>query len=99
MSNIQNGPLVVTGASGQLGRQVVELLVEAGASPIVAVSRNPEKVADLQAKGVETRQGDFNDPASLEAAFAGGKRLLIISTDDLEPVSYTHLTLPTKRIV
>ncbi|MCV2890943.1 MAG: SDR family oxidoreductase [Pseudophaeobacter sp. bin_em_oilr2.035] len=85
MSNIQNGPLVVTGASGQLGRQVVELLVEAGASPIVAVSRNPEKVADLQAKGVETRQGDFNDPASLEAAFAGGKRLLIISTDDLEP--------------
>ncbi|MBO6865211.1 MAG: SDR family oxidoreductase [Alphaproteobacteria bacterium] len=85
MSNIQNGPFVVTGASGQLGRQVVELLVQGGAGPIVAVSRNPDKLADLKAKGVETRKGDFNDPASLEPAFAGGKRLLIISTDDLEP--------------
>jgi len=85
MSVIQNGPFIVTGASGQLGRKVVELLVEAGAGPIVAVSRNPEKLADLKAKGIETRQGDFNDPASLDSAFAGGKRVLIISTDDLEP--------------
>ena len=85
MSTIQNGPFIVTGASGQLGQHVVEMLVEAGAGPIVAVSRNPEKLADLKAKGIETRQGDFNDPASLDGAFAGGKRVLIISTDDLEP--------------
>lgn len=85
MSNIQNGPFIVTGASGQLGRQVVELLLQAGAGPIIAISRNPDKLADLKGKGVDTRKGDFNDPASLETAFAGGKRILIVSTDDLEP--------------
>lgn len=85
MSNIQNGPLIVTGASGQLGRQVIERLVQAGAGPIIAVSRNPDKLADLKDKGVDTRAGDFNDPASLQAAFAGARRILIISTDDLEP--------------
>ena len=82
---MQNGPFIVTGASGQLGRQVVGHLLEAGAAPIIAVTRNPDKLADLKEKGVEVRQGDFNDPASLGAAFAGGKRILIISTDDLEP--------------
>lgn len=85
MSDIQNGPFIVTGASGQLGRQVVERLVQAGIGPIIAVSRNPDKLADLKDKGVDTRKGDFNDSASLEAAFAGAKRILIISTDDLEP--------------
>ena len=85
MSNIQNGPFIVTGASGQLGRQVVDLLVQEGAGPVIAISRTPDKLAHLAGKRVEAREGDFNDPASLEAAFAGGKRLLIISTDDLEP--------------
>ncbi|MHC0055232.1 SDR family oxidoreductase [Actibacterium sp. D379-3] len=85
MTTIQNGPFIVTGASGQLGRQVIDNLIAAGAGPIIAVSRSPEKLADLADKGVEARKGDFNDPASLSAAFAGGKRLLIISTDDLEP--------------
>ena len=85
MINIQNGPYIVTGASGQLGRRVIDNLIAAGASPIIAVSRSPEKLADLADKGVEARKGDFDDPASLGAAFAGGKRLLIISTDDMEP--------------
>ena len=85
MTKIQNGPFIVTGASGQLGRQVIDNLIAAGAGPIIAVSRSPEKLADLADKGVQARKGDFNDPASLGAAFAGGKRLLIISTDDLEP--------------
>jgi NAD(P)H dehydrogenase (quinone) len=85
MTNIQNGPFIVTGASGQLGRQVIENLIAAGASPIIAISRSPEKLAELADKGVDVRKGDFNVPASLTAAFSGGKRLLIISTDDLEP--------------
>jgi len=85
VANIQNGPFIVTGASGQLGRRVIDNLIAAGASPIIAVSRSPEKLADLVDKGVEARKGDFDDPASLGAAFAGGKRLLIISTDDMEP--------------
>ena len=85
MSNIQNGPFIVTGASGNLGRQVIANMLEAGAGPIIAVTRSPEKLADLADKGVQIRKGDFNDAASLGAAFTGGKRLLIISTDDLEP--------------
>lgn len=84
MATRQNGPFIVTGASGQLGRLVVDQLLQAGAGPIIAVTRNPEKLADLRNKGVDVRKGDFKDPASLGPAFAGGKRILIISTDDLE---------------
>jgi NAD(P)H dehydrogenase (quinone) len=85
MAPIQNGPFIVTGASGQLGRQVVDRLVQSGAGPVVAVSRNPDKLSELKGKGVDIRKGDFNEPSSLESAFAGGRRILIISTDDLEP--------------
>jgi NAD(P)H dehydrogenase (quinone) len=76
--------LLVTGAGGQLGRRVVELLLEAGASNIVAASREPSKLADLAARGVETRRVDFDDPAALPAAFAGVERLLLVSTDSLD---------------
>ena len=76
--------LLVTGAGGQLGRRVVELLLEAGASNIVAASRDPSKLADLAARGVETRRVDFDDPDALPAAFAGVERLLLVSTDSLD---------------
>lgn len=85
MATTQDGPFIVTGASGQLGRQVVDLLIKAGCSPIVAITRDPSKLTDLAARGVDVRCGDFNVPDTLGPAFAGGKRLLIISTDDLEP--------------
>ena len=75
--------LLVTGAGGQLGRRVVELLLEAGVSNIVAASRDPAKLADLAARGVETRRVDFDEPDSLAPAFAGVDRLLLISTDSL----------------
>jgi len=83
MSDTRNSPLIVTGAGGHLGRQVVENLLAAQAGPIVATTRNPGKLADLAARGVTVRPADFNDPASLAQAFAGGGRLLLISTDDL----------------
>lgn len=75
--------LIVSGASGQLGRRTVQLLRErVDASRIVALSRTPEKLADL---GVTTRASDFNDPASLRRSFDGAERLLLVSTDDLRP--------------
>jgi NAD(P)H dehydrogenase (quinone) len=75
--------LMITGASGQLGRRTVELLRErVDASQIVALSRTPEKLADL---GVATRAADFSDPAGLLRAFDGAERLLLVSTDDLRP--------------
>ncbi|MFT4251357.1 MAG: NAD(P)H-binding protein [Caulobacter sp.] len=79
-----NDRLLVTGAGGQLGRRVVELLLEAGAPHVIATTRDPAKLADLAARGVEVRAADFDDPASLDAAFAGVDRLLLVSTDSLD---------------
>ena len=83
MSQNNSRNLGVTGASGHLGRRVVELLLESGADHIVALTRNPEKIADLAARGAETRPASFDDPESLRKAFAGVERALIISTDAL----------------
>lgn len=79
--------LLVTGASGQFGRLVIKHLLETqGVAPgsIVAASRDPSKLADIAAKGVKTVAADFDDAASLEKAFAGVNRLLIVSTDALD---------------
>ncbi len=74
--------LIVTGAGGHLGRRVIELLLEKpSGARIVATTRSPEKLADLAARGVEVRAADFDRPEMLAAAFAGGDRLLLISTD------------------
>ncbi|TNM62011.1 SDR family oxidoreductase [Aliirhizobium smilacinae] len=78
--------LLVTGAAGQLGRAVLNHLLETSkvsAGDIVAASRDTSKLADLASKGVETRKADFTDENGLAAAFAGIDRVLIISTDDL----------------
>jgi len=75
--------LLVTGANGKLGRHVVNLLLERGGHTVIAASRDPSKLADLAAKGAQVRRADFDDPASLHAAFAGVDRVLIISTDSL----------------
>ena len=83
MSENHQPVLLVTGASGHLGRHVIELLLEARAGTIIATTRTPEKLADFSAQGVLVRQADFNEPASLSEAFAGVDRLLLISTDVL----------------
>lgn len=83
MSDTQTPALIVTGASGHLGRRVVDLLLESGAGPIVATTRHPEKLGDLGARGVTVRRADFDEPATLAQAFAGGGRLLLVSTDEL----------------
>lgn len=81
----KNGALLVTGASGHLGKAVVELLLaRADGRPIIATTRTPEKLADLNARGVDVRAADFDDEASLVAAFAGAERLLLVSTDALD---------------
>jgi NAD(P)H dehydrogenase (quinone) len=74
---------LVTGAAGHLGRLTVEHLLAAKSGKVIAASRDPAKLADLAAKGVETRRADFDDSASLDTAFKGVDRLLIISTDSV----------------
>ena len=74
--------VIVTGASGKLGRLVTEKLM--GRIPpaeVVLVTRHPEALRDFAARGADVRYGDFDDPASLPEAFAGGRRMLLISTD------------------
>ncbi|WP_454746236.1 SDR family oxidoreductase [Ciceribacter selenitireducens] len=78
--------ILVTGAAGHLGRLVIKHLIESqnvSPSDIIAGSRDTAKLADLAAPGVGTRRVDFDDKASLEAAFSGIDRLLIVSTDEL----------------
>ena len=78
--------LLVTGAAGQLGRGVVEALLDMGAGPIIATTRDPSKLAEFAARGVDVRAADFDEPSSLSKAFNGAGRLLLISTDAvLEP--------------
>jgi NAD(P)H dehydrogenase (quinone) len=76
--------IVITGASGQLGRLVIEaLLQKVPAGEIVAAVRHPEKVTDLAARGVQVRQADYDQPASLLAAFSGADKLLLISASEV----------------
>jgi NAD(P)H dehydrogenase (quinone) len=73
--------VVVTGASGHLGRLVTEELLErVPASELVLVSRHPDALSDLQARGATVRRADFDEPDSLVPAFSGGDRMLMIST-------------------
>ncbi len=74
--------IVVTGATGQLGRAIVQKLVErVPASRIAASVRDPQKAADLLALGVRVRRGDFADPASLAEAFEGATQVLVVSSN------------------
>jgi NAD(P)H dehydrogenase (quinone) len=82
MANSKEPRLLVTGASGKLGRRTVELLIAAGVPNVIAASRDPAKLTGLN--GVEKRRADFDDPASLDAAFKGVDRVLIISTDRID---------------
>jgi NAD(P)H dehydrogenase (quinone) len=81
-----DGRPLVSGASGQLGRLTAELLLAAGAEPIL-VTRTPEGVADL---GCETRYADYGEPDSLRDAYVGAERLLLISGSDLEARTEQH---------
>lgn len=73
--------ILVTGATGQLGAKVVEALLASVPAEQLAVSvRDPQKASALSERGVDVRKGDFDDPASLDTAFAGVERLLIVST-------------------
>ncbi|AKH43820.1 NAD(P)H dehydrogenase (quinone) [Altererythrobacter atlanticus] len=70
----------ITGATGQLGRLALdELMLKVAPADIVALARDPAKLADYASKGVQVRQGDYDDPASLETALDGVDRVLLIS--------------------
>ena len=83
--------IAVTGATGHLGRLVVDALLRTEpASTIVAAVRNTDAAADLAAKGVVVRHADYDRPETLEAAFAGVDKLLLISSSELGQRARQH---------
>lgn len=86
--------VAVTGASGQLGRLVVEALLrtqEPGS--IVAIVRDPSKVADLAERGVVVRQAGYDDAAALDRALAGVDRVLLVSGNEFGSRIAQHTTV------
>jgi NAD(P)H dehydrogenase (quinone) len=77
--------IVVTGATGHLGRHVVEQLLEkVPAEEITAVVRTPEKAADLAERGVRIAVADYNDPATFDGLFSTGDKVLLISGNEFD---------------
>ncbi|QBK05012.1 SDR family NAD(P)-dependent oxidoreductase [Hylemonella gracilis] len=83
--------IAITGATGQLGRLVVEgLLASQPASSIVAIVRDPAKATAWAARGVQVRQGDYTQPAALAQALQGVDKLLLISSSEVGQRTAQH---------
>lgn len=83
--------IVVTGATGKLGRLAVEeLLKKTPPGALAAVVRAPEKAADLAARGVQIRQGDYARPETLVSALAGAEKVLFISSNEVGQRTAQH---------
>lgn len=79
--------IAVTGASGQLGRAVIEgLSSRLPTDQIIASVRDPEKLAAFAERGIQVRAGDFAKPDELAKAFEGAEQVLVISVDQLGEV-------------
>lgn len=77
--------IVITGATGQLGRLVIQSLLERGipASDLRALGRNADRLAAFAAQGIDTRVIDFERPETLDAAFSGADALLLVSGSEV----------------
>lgn len=82
--------ILVTGASGNLGRLTIQSLLATGCENLVALVRNPDSVADLAAQGVEVRSADYLRPESLDLALKGITRLLLISSNSVHSRAQEH---------
>lgn len=83
--------ILVTAASGQLGRLVIQKLVKTiPAKQVAAGVRNTGKAADLAALGAAVVVADYTKPATLDAALAGIDRLLLISSSEIGQRAAQH---------
>lgn len=75
---------LITGVTGQLGSMATAaFLQQEGAGRLRVLSRDAEKVKNLELQGVEIKIGDYNDYDSLLAAFRGVEKILFVSSNDL----------------
>ncbi|EPY9615119.1 SDR family oxidoreductase [Enterobacter cloacae] len=83
--------IAITGATGQLGRLVIEqLLKTVPANQIVAIVRNPAKAEALSQQGIVVRQGDYTDQAALTTALKDVEKLLLISSSEVGQRATQH---------
>jgi NAD(P)H dehydrogenase (quinone) len=83
--------ILVTAATGKLGRLVVEeLLKKVPASQVAVGVRNTAKAADFAARGVQVRQADYSRPETLGAALAGVEKVLLISSNEVGQRAVQH---------
>jgi NAD(P)H dehydrogenase (quinone) len=77
--------IVITGATGKLGRHVLQALLERNvpAEQIVAAGRSIEKLEDFAAQGVRVTAMDYDDPASVAAALTGASKVLLIASSEV----------------
>lgn len=87
--------IVVTGATGQLGRHVIEALLERNvpAQDIVASGRSVDKLADFAEQGVQVRRMNYGDAASVAAALRGARRVLLVSGSEVGQRVEQHRTV------
>lgn len=83
--------IAVTGATGQLGRLVIDALLEkVPAASVAALVRDPAKAADLATRGVTLRQADYSQPETLFPALEGVDTLLLISSSEVGQRARQH---------
>ncbi|WP_375769323.1 SDR family oxidoreductase [Archangium gephyra] len=83
--------ILVTGATGKLGRLVIEQLLEkVPARQVIAAVRTPQKAAGLAARGVQVREADYSRPETLGPAFAGVEKVLLISSNEVGQRAAQH---------
>jgi NAD(P)H dehydrogenase (quinone) len=86
--------IVITGATGHLGRLVIAaLLKKVPASGIAAAVRNVEKARDLAALGVHVRHADYNLPETWDTALKGADKILLISSSEVGQRARQHRTV------
>lgn len=86
--------ILITGSTGHLGKATIDfLLKKIPADKIAALARDEKKAADLKAKGIDVRIGDYSDYSSLVAAFKGVDKLFFVSGNDVAVRQKQHETV------
>lgn len=87
--------IAVTGSTGQLGRLVVDELLERGLKPsrLAALARSPDRAGGIAARGVQVRRADYTEPATLDEALEGVATILLISSSAMGERVAHHRTV------
>ncbi len=88
-----NDKILITGATGALGKMVTEKLLDKGIHNLAVLVRDPEKAKDLEDRGVDIRKGNYEDERSLLSPFSGIDKLYFISGSEIQNRTQQHLNV------